>query len=60
MLSKLEWAHLGQSQRHIEDIAGILRLRDSLDFTYIERWTAELGLSTEWKNARRLAEALDK
>ena len=60
LLSKLEWAHLGQSQRHIEDVAGILRLRDSLDLTYIERWIAELGLSSEWENARRLAEALDK
>src|SRR5271156_1300053 len=27
VVSKLEWAKLAQSQRHIEDVAGILRMR---------------------------------
>ena len=32
VVSKLEWSKLAQSQRHIEDVAGILRMRwESLD-----------------------------
>lgn len=56
VVSKLEWAKLAQSQRHIEDVAGIFKVRwDSLDRAYLEKWVRELGLETEWKNARRTA-----
>jgi len=56
VVSKLEWAKLARSQRHIEDVAGILRIRsDSLDRAYLEKWIGELGLKTEWNDARRLA-----
>jgi hypothetical protein len=48
VVSKLEWAKLAQSQRHIEDAAGILRMRwDSLDRAYLERWVWELKIETE-------------
>lgn len=57
VISKLEWAKLAQSQRQIEDVAGILRLlTDSLDRAYLEKWILELGLDAEWNNARRAAE----
>jgi hypothetical protein len=53
VIAKLEWAKRAQSRRHIEDVAGILRMRwDSLDHAYLERWIVELGLPTEWKDAR--------
>ncbi len=56
VVSKLEWAKLAQSQRHIEDVAGILRLRwDSLDRAYIEKWVLELGIEAEWNDATRAA-----
>jgi hypothetical protein len=56
VISKLEWAKMGESQRQIEDVAGILRLRwDQLDRSYVERWVSELQLSEEWQRARRLA-----
>jgi hypothetical protein len=43
VVSKLEWAKLAQSERHIEDVAGIFRTRwDSLDRAYLERWISEL------------------
>jgi hypothetical protein len=43
IVSKLEWSKLAQSQRHIEDVAGILRIRwDSLDHSYVEKWIVEL------------------
>src|ERR1700693_1403167 len=54
VVSKLEWAKLAQSQRHIEDVAGILRMRwELLDHSYLEKWILELGLKTQWNDARR-------
>jgi hypothetical protein len=56
VVAKLEWSKLAQSQRHVEDVAGILRLRwESLDRPYLERWVVELGLKKEWDEARRVA-----
>ena len=56
MLSKLEWSKLAQWHRHIEDVAGILRLRwESLDRRYLEKWIVELELQEQWKNARHAA-----
>jgi len=56
VLSKLEWSKLAQSQRHIEDVAAILRLHwESLEHSYVEKWIRELELHTEWNNARRRA-----
>lgn len=46
ILSKLEWAELGQSERQISDAASIIEVqRDSLDFDYLRHWAAELGVS---------------
>ena len=56
IIAKLEWAKRAQSQRQLEDVVGILRLRgDSLDRAYIEKWVAELQLGPEWKNALLMA-----
>ena len=56
VVSKLEWSKLAQSQRHIEDVAGILRMRwESLDRDYVEKWVVDLGLEKEWNDARRAA-----
>ena len=56
VIAKLEWAKLAQSQRQIEDVATILRLRwESLDRPYLERWISELNLSEQWSNAKEMA-----
>ncbi len=56
IISKLEWSKLGQSKRHIEDVAGILKLRwESLDLSYLEKWIEDLGLKKEWQDARSAA-----
>ena len=61
VVSKPEWAKLAQSQRHIEDVAGILRMRwGSLDRAYLEKWILELRIETEWNDARRAADVSDK
>ena len=57
VIAKLEWSKLAQSQRQIEDVASILRLRwEVLDRSYLERWISELDLKQEWSNAKRMAE----
>jgi hypothetical protein len=52
IVAKLEWAKAGGSDRQVEDVAGILRVRGSaLDFAYVERWVAELDLGELWQRA---------
>jgi Nucleotidyltransferase of unknown function (DUF6036) len=52
VLSKLEWAKLAKSQRHIADAAGILRIKMSLlDRTYLEKWISVLGLTDQWNES---------
>jgi hypothetical protein len=60
VIAKMEWSKLAQSQRQIEDVAAILRVRgDSLDRAYLEKWIAELGLKREWDGARLAAGLCD-
>jgi hypothetical protein len=55
IIAKLEWSKAGGSERQLEDVAGILRVRgDALDVSYIERWVDELGLRAQWDRARQL------
>lgn len=55
IISKLEWSKAGGSERQLEDVAGILRLRQTtLDLAYIERWVDELELREQWDRARGL------
>jgi hypothetical protein len=50
ILSKLEWAQVsGVSERQLVDVRGILDATASLDFDYIERWVAALGLDDLWR-----------
>lgn len=57
VIAKLEWAKLAQSLRQIEDAAGILKMRsDSLDRTYLRKWTGELGLTVQWNEAHRISQ----
>lgn len=52
ILAKLEWARESGSQRQVEDVVGILRLRwDELDRDYLERGVAELDLDRLWASA---------
>ncbi len=52
LLTKLWWAKLGESQRQINDAAGIVQVQGSnLDRDYVERWVAALELDDQWKAA---------
>lgn len=56
ILSKLEWARLGESDRQLRDAIGIIELRSTtLDRAYIERWVGELGVGALWERAQREA-----
>ena len=59
LLSKLEWAKLGESGRQLEDAAGLLRRRDDdLDRAYLEHWVERLRVGEQWETVQRLAEGL--
>lgn len=52
ILAKLEWAKLGESERQLRDVRGILDVKGaSLDRAYIERWLDELGVRALWEKA---------
>lgn len=54
IISKLEWAKLGESERQIRDVVTILKvMRDSLDRAYIQNWVNQLDLGSQWQNAIR-------
>lgn len=56
VIAKLEWSKLAQSQRQIEDVSAILKLRwGLLNRPYLERWISQLNLNEQWSNAKRVA-----
>jgi hypothetical protein len=56
VIAKLEWAKQGKSQRQIDDVATILRLRrDALDHSYMDKWISALELGEQWRAARLAA-----
>jgi hypothetical protein len=58
LIAKLEWHKLGESDRQIEDAAGIIRRQASaLDREYVERWVRELELEEQWRKALALGTA---
>jgi len=58
ILSKLDWAKMGESERQVRDVAVVLeKLRQKLDLPYIEKWVQDLGLTAQWSQARQLADS---
>ena len=53
ILMKMEFFRQGSSDKHLRDIAGILKLSgDRLDIDYIEGWADQMGLETIWRTLR--------
>jgi hypothetical protein len=50
ILAKLEWARETGSDRQLDDIAGIVAIAGQLDFEYIDRWAAILGVEDDWQS----------
>ena len=56
LLAKLEWSKMGDSDRQLQDAAGILEMQgDALDLRYIERWVEELHVEQQWSAAQEKA-----
>ena len=54
ILAKLEWAQLGESERQYGDVLGLILVQgERLDWSYLERWAAELGVQPLLERARR-------
>ncbi len=52
LIAKLEWAKIGESERQIEDAAGVIeRQGPNLDRAYVEHWVNELDLRKQWEIA---------
>ena len=50
ILKKLEYFRMGGSEKHLRDIAGVLRVQaDRIERAYLTDWIARLGLQTEWQ-----------
>jgi hypothetical protein len=49
ILKKMAFYQAGASEKHLRDIAGILKISgDSIDYSYIESWAKKLGLKDIW------------
>lgn len=56
ILKKLEYYLEGRSEKHLRDIAGVLKISGpQIDFTYIDEWAGLLGLSEIWRKVRGAA-----
>jgi len=52
IVAKLEWAKLGGSERQLEDVRTLVRMRAALlDRTYVEQWVQQLDLGEMWSRA---------
>ncbi|HEY3355787.1 MAG TPA: hypothetical protein VGQ83_21220 [Polyangia bacterium] len=53
ILTKLEWAQMGESERQYADAAGVVRVQgDRLAWAYLERWADALGVRDLLERAR--------
>jgi hypothetical protein len=49
ILMKLRYFTAGGSDKHLRDIAGMLRvMREQVDRAYIEGWARDLGVMDSW------------
>ena len=56
IVRKLSYFKHGQSDRHLTDIANMVRIRgDLIDRGALEEWLHRLGLDVEWRSALELA-----
>ena len=56
LIAKLEWAKIGESERQVDDAAGVIATQGAaLDRSYVERWVQELDLEEQWQLALKRA-----
>lgn len=59
ILNKLIFFQLGGIEKHLRDIAGIIKVKqDELDVAYLEKWSEKLNVASEWSLVKqRIAES---
>jgi len=56
ILKKLEYHREGGSEKHLRDIAGILKVSgEQIDLPYLAEWSSRLGLADLWAKVRAAA-----
>ena len=51
IIKKMEYFREGGSEKHLRDIAGVLRTsKESIDMAYIDRWAGILNVQDIWKS----------
>jgi hypothetical protein len=51
ILRKLQYYQSGGSEKHLRDIAGVLKIQGSrLDLGYLAEWAARLGVAETWRD----------
>ena len=56
ILKKLVYFQAGGSDKHLRDIAGILRLlREEIESEYVQMWAERMGVCDEWQMAQARA-----
>ena len=59
ILSKLLYYQEGQSEKHLRDIAGILRVSEQrVDRNYVSHWAQQLGVAELWQHIERREKGL--
>jgi hypothetical protein len=54
ILKKLEYFKMGGSDKHLRDIASMIKISgDTFDRAYLDQWAVKLGVMGEWAAARQ-------
>jgi len=57
ILNKLIFFQLGGIEKHLRDIAGIIKVKQGeLDLAYIEHWSEKLNVASEWSLVKQRIE----
>ena len=60
IIKKLDYYLESKSEKHIEDIMGILKTYpDKINYGYIEKWTKRKGTFNIWKDLKERGEESD-
>lgn len=53
IIKKLEWHKTGESQKHLDDIRGILKFSfERLDLKYLDKWAIKVGVYDIWQKLK--------
>ena len=53
ILKKLEYHRMGGSDKHLRDIAGIVKISgEKLDRRYLDDWALRIGVAAEWRTMK--------